>query len=172
MDARRGRPPARAPAAWARAQTGDLHGALARARLALSVSGTVLLDLLHHRLPAIVVYRLENARETWASRRFLTVPWFSSVNLLAGAEVYPEFCFHGDGPAAEIDAALDRAFTDDAWRRACADGLEVAAARLGPPGAAARAARQALHLALQRLETTEPSVDRTRSRPRITAKNP
>ena len=157
---------------WARAQTGDLHGALARARCALSVSGTVLLDLLHHRLPTVVVYRLENARETWASRRFLTVPWFSSVNLLAGTEVYPEFCFHGEGPATAIDAALDRAFSDETWRATCAEGLEVAAARLGPPGAAARAARQVLHLALQGLDATEPAVDRAPPRPRITAKNP
>ena len=158
--------------AWARAQTGDLHGALARARCALSVSGTVLLDLLHHRLPAVVVYRLENARSTWASRRFLTVPWFSSVNLLSGAEVYPEFCFHGDGPAAAIDAALDRAFADEGWRRTCAEGLEVAAARLGPPGAAARAARQVLDLALRELDPTERTAAPVRNLPRETAKNP
>ena len=134
--------------AWARSQTGDLHGSLARARCALSVSGTVLLDLLHHRLPTVVVYRLANARSTWAARRFLTVPWFASVNLLAGREVYPEFCFHGDGPEAEIDLALDRAFADEAWRASCAQGLELAARRLGPPGAAARAASQVLDLAL------------------------
>jgi lipid-A-disaccharide synthase len=160
---------------WARAQTGELHAALARARCAFSVSGTVLLDLLHHRLPAVVVYRLENARATWASRRFLTVPWFSSVNLLAGSEVYPEFCFHGDGPAAAIDAALDRAFTDEGWRRTCAEGLDLAASRLGPPGAAARAANQALHLALQNLEASERDGDVVRHGERVrreTAKNP
>jgi lipid-A-disaccharide synthase len=37
--------------AWARVETGNLHGSLARARCALSVSGTILLDLLHHRIP-------------------------------------------------------------------------------------------------------------------------
>lgn len=136
--------------AWARAQTGDLHGSLARARCAFSVSGTVLLDLLHHRLPAVVVYRLGSARSSWAARRFLTVPWFSSVNLLAGKEVYPEFCFHGDGPEQAIDAALERAFSDARWRESCARDLEVAAERLGPPGAAARAAMQVLDLALSR----------------------
>ena len=131
-------------AGWARVETGDLHAALARARCALSVSGTVLLDLLHHRLPAVVVYRLANARSTFLARRFLTVPWFSSVNLLAGREVYPEFCFHGDGPLEAVDAALHGAFADAAARRACAEGLDLAAARLGPPGASARAAAQVL----------------------------
>jgi len=136
-------------AGWARARTGDLHGALAQARCALSVSGTVLLDLLHHRLPAVVVYRLRNARSDLARRLFLTVPWFSSVNLLAGAVAYPEFCFHGEGPTPEIDAALDRCFSDPAWRAECRARLDLAAARLGPPGAAARAAAQVLDLALR-----------------------
>jgi lipid-A-disaccharide synthase len=136
---------------WARVQTGDLHGSLAAARCALSVSGTVLLDLLHHRLPAVVVYRLDSASSSWASRRFLTVPWFSSVNLLAGREAYPEFCFHGDGPTAAVDAALERAFVDAAWREECGRHLELAARRLGPPGAAGRAAMQVLDLALCRL---------------------
>ncbi len=131
-------------AGWARAETGDLHASLARARCALSVSGTVLLDLLHHRLPAVVVYRLANGRSTFLARRLLTVPWFASVNLLAGREVYPEFCFHGDGPLASIDAALHRCFADAAWRLDCSAGLDRAAAQLGPPGAAARAAAQVL----------------------------
>jgi hypothetical protein len=136
---------------WARVQTGDLHGSLARARCALSVSGTVLLDLLHHRLPAVVVYRLGQARSTWAYRRFLTVPWFSSVNLLAAREVYPEFCFHGEGPTEAVDSALWRCFTDEAWRGECSALLDLAADRLGLPGASLRAAAQVLDLALSRL---------------------
>jgi lipid-A-disaccharide synthase len=134
--------------AWARVETGDLHGTLARARCALSVSGTVLLDLLHHRLPAVVLYRLSSARAEWASRRFLTVPWFSSVNLLVGREVYPEFAFHGEGPVQEIDAALRRAWTDAAWRAECVSQLDRASALLGPAGACDRAAVQVLDLAL------------------------
>jgi lipid-A-disaccharide synthase len=133
---------------WARVRAGELHEVLASARCALSVSGTVLLDLLHHRLPAVVLYRLDSARSAWASRHFLTVPWFSSVNLLAAREVYPEFCFHGRGPTADVDAALERAFADESWRRECAAGLDLAARRLGPPGASARAALQVLDLAL------------------------
>lgn len=135
--------------AWARAETGDLHGSLARARCALSVSGTVLLDLLHHRIPAVVVYRLSSSRAQWASRRFLTVPWFSSVNLLVGREVYPEFAFHGEGPVLEIDAALRRAWVDAGWRAECTSHLDVASGLLGPPGACDRAAIHVLDLALR-----------------------
>lgn len=135
---------ARVPAARAELALGDLHGRLACARAAFSVSGTVLIDLLHHRLPAVVLYRLGSAREAWLGRRFLSVPWFSSVNLLAGSEVLPEFSFHGDGPRAEVREALRRALFDADWRARCVRELELAAARLGGPGACARAARHVL----------------------------
>jgi lipid-A-disaccharide synthase len=134
---------------FARVETGDLHATLSRARAAFSVSGTVLIDLLHHRLPSVVIYRLENARTEWMSRHLLTVPWFSSVNLLAAREVYPEFCFHGAGPVEAVTAALARCYGDADWRATCRAGLELARARLGPAGAADRAASQALALALR-----------------------
>ncbi len=135
--------------AWARVETGELHASLARARAAFSVSGTVLIDLLHHRLPTVVIYRLPSARSAWMSRYLLTVPWFSSVNLLAAREVYPEFCFHGAGPVDAVVSALTRCYNDPEWRRACRDGLTLARTRLGPAGAADRAASQALALALR-----------------------
>ncbi|MDP6837596.1 MAG: hypothetical protein QF724_01540 [Planctomycetota bacterium] len=126
---------------------GDLHANLARARAACSVSGTILLDLLHHRLPTVVLYRLGTAREEWLYRHALSTPFFSSVNLLAGEALLPEFCFHGEGPREAVRAALERALYDDKWRADCAAGLGRAAANLGGPGAAQRAAGHALALA-------------------------
>ena len=134
-------------ASWARLETGDLHAILARARAALSVSGTVLLDLLHHDLPTVVLYRLAHAREVWLKDRLLTVPWFSSINLLAASEVYPEFAFHGDGPVERIGETLLRCYNDRAWRERCRAGLALARERLGPAGACDRAAAHALALA-------------------------
>jgi lipid-A-disaccharide synthase len=134
-------------ASWARLETGDLHAILSRARAALSVSGTVLLDLLHHDLPAVVLYRLAHAREVWLKDRLLTVPWFSSINLLAASEVYPEFAFHGDGPIDRIGEALLGCYNDRAWRDRCRAGLALARERLGPAGACDRAAAHALALA-------------------------
>lgn len=132
---------------WAQVEVGDLHASLARASAALSVSGTVLLDLLHHRLPAVSIYRVATARDTLLYRSILTTPWFSATNLLAGREVVPEFCFRGRGPLEEVSAALERALTDPATRLDARRGLEFAAARLGPAGACRRAALHALDLA-------------------------
>ncbi|MCA8980102.1 MAG: hypothetical protein KDC14_08760, partial [Planctomycetes bacterium] len=79
---------------------------------------------------------------------FLTAPWFSSINLLAGREVVPEFSFCGDGPRAAVESALRSALEDDRTRARTRMGLDYAARRLGPAGAAQRAAAQCLALAL------------------------
>lgn len=144
---------ARFPTLPVRLSFGALHDELGRARAVLSVSGTVLLDVLHHRCPAVVVYRLAGAREAWLGRRFLTAPWFASVNLLANEEVYPEFAFHGEGDRDAVARALVSAHSDLAWRARCIAGLERAARRLGPAGAARRAALEVLDVALARATT-------------------
>jgi lipid-A-disaccharide synthase len=128
---------------------GDLHAELGRARAALSVSGTILIDLLHHRLPAAVVYRVGTRLGARASGRILTVPWFSSVNLIADAPVYWEACFAGEGPRAACLEHLEEALFDSAARAHTRAELARAAARLGPPGAIERAAGHALALAVR-----------------------
>ena len=60
-------------------------------------------------------------------RHFLTVPHFSSVNLLAGRELYPEFSFAGHEPPADLERAVARLLGDASWRAACAGGLDLAA---------------------------------------------
>jgi lipid-A-disaccharide synthase len=135
---------------WVRLEHGELGATLSRARAALSVSGTVLIDLLHQRVPAVVVYRLRSRLAAALALTALVVPWFSAVNLLAARTVYPEYCFRGAGPFEEVCAALTRCYKDEAWRATCAEGLEEAARRLGPPGATARAARHALALVSSR----------------------
>jgi len=129
---------------------GPLHEELAKGSAAFIVSGTVVLDLLPHRLPAVVLYRLKSRLQGWMRRRLLSVPWFTSVNLLANVEVHPEFAFHGDGPAVEVGAALARALADAPWRAENLAGQEVAAERLGPPGAVKRAADAVLEWRLAR----------------------
>ena len=73
------------------------------------------------------------------------MPWFSSVNLLADREVFPEFTFAGEGPVEEVCGLLLRCYKDEEWRRSCGRGLEAAAAALGPAGAASRAAGHVLN---------------------------
>ena len=135
-----------AGAGWAELHEGELHELLGRARVALSVSGTVLIDLLVRRIPSVVIYRLKGALGTFLAPRALTVPWFSSVNLLAGREVFPEYAFHGEGPLEEVSARLVSCYKDERERARALEGLEAAAGALGPDGAAKRAARHALEV--------------------------
>lgn len=128
---------------------GPLHEELAKGSAAFVVSGTVVLDLLPHRLPAVVLYRLKSKLQGWMRKRLLSVPWFTSVNLLANAEVHPEFAFQGDGPKSEVDSALEHALADAAWRSENLAGQERAAEKLGPPGAVRRAADAALEWLLE-----------------------
>ena len=130
--------------AWARVEVGDLHGSLSRVACAFTVSGTILLDLLHHRLPTVVVYRVGRRRDAGLYRYVLSTPWFSSVNLIARREVMPEFSFTGDGPTELVRDTLLRCFNDPDWIRRARHGLDMAATRLGPAGACRRAAGHVL----------------------------
>jgi len=139
---------ARSPLAGrVRLSIGALHAELGRARAALAVSGTIQIDLLHHRLPTAVLYRVDGPLQALVARHLLTVPWFSVVNLVAHAPVYREACFHGEGPAGELLEELETALFDPAGRAERVHALEAAARRLGPPGAVLRAAHHALELA-------------------------
>jgi len=129
-----------------RVVTGDLHGTLARARLAFAVSGTILTDLLHQRLPAVVVYRVGGRVEAFLQKQLLTVPFFASTNLLAGRQVIPEYGFAGDGPRADVERDLVALFGDGLRREACLAGLDLAKERLGTEGALRRAAKLVLEM--------------------------
>ncbi len=131
----------------ARLETGDLHEQLAHARAAFAVSGTVLTDALHHRLPHVVVYRIAKRFEEFIFRRVLTTPYFASTNLLAGREVVPEHCFRGDGPRELVGRQLVDTWQDGPAREAMTAGIDDAAARLGEAGAIERAARHVLAVA-------------------------
>ncbi|MEM1448573.1 MAG: hypothetical protein AAGI22_05640 [Planctomycetota bacterium] len=128
---------------------GDLHGELAGARAAIAASGTIVTDLLHHRLPTVVIYRTTRRREDWLYRYVLMTPYFASTNLLAGREVLPEHSFLGEGPRDRIAGEIADAFTDEERRARYAADLEFAAERLGPAGALDRAAAHALALAVR-----------------------
>ena len=147
---------------------GELHTNLRRARCAFSVSGTVLIDLLHHRLPTVVIYRLKDRFEGWLSGQLLTAPYFASINLLAGTEVVPEHCFTGEGPRTEVRKQVELAYGNAPWRTRCGDGLERAARRLGPAGAIERAAAHSLELACKRIVGAAPLPGSAPSAPSAT----
>ena len=133
---------------WVELVSGDLHGTLGSVDAAFSVSGTVLLDLLHHRLPTVVIYRLKSRWMELVQKRALSVPFFASTNLLAGEELSPEYAFSGEGPTEEVAADLVSRLTDSTVRAQTVQAQERVAHRLGPAGAARRAADHALAVAL------------------------
>jgi lipid-A-disaccharide synthase len=121
-------------------QSGDLHGLLSRARAALTVSGTITIDLLARDVPSVVVYRVAGRLEALLARALVHVPYIAGPNLLAGSSVMPEHAFAGAPPEQAILADLRRALADEAWRAACARRMQAARERLGASGAIERAA--------------------------------
>ena len=110
------------------------------------MSGTVLTDALHHRLPHVVVYRIAKRFEEFIFRR--------ADDALLRVHEPPR------RPRGRPRALLQRRRTRelvgrqlvDAWqdgpaREAMTAGIEDAAARLGEAGAIERAARHALAVA-------------------------
>lgn len=119
---------------------GALGPWLAGAHLVLAKSGTGSLEACLYGTPTIVVYRLRGVLGTIGYHNILSVPYIAGANLVAGREVVPEHCFHGDDGWQRVTADAARLWTDDAARRVCRAGLDEVARRLGAPGATARVA--------------------------------
>jgi lipid-A-disaccharide synthase len=118
---------------------GPLAGWLAGARLIVAKSGTGSLEACLHGTPTVVVYQLRSALATLGYHNLLSVPWIAGANLVAGSKVVPEFCFHHRGGWNDVAAAAAELFADGPARERCRAGLADVRARLGEPGASARA---------------------------------
>lgn len=127
-------------APWVEHEEGPLAPWLAGARLVLAKSGTGSLEACLHGAPTIVVYRLRGLLATLGYHNILAVPWIAAANLIAGRAVVPEHCFHGDHGWDAVLADARRLWRDDAARDAMRRDLAAVRARLGEPGATARAA--------------------------------
>jgi lipid-A-disaccharide synthase len=112
--------------------------ALSAASLALVASGTATVETALLGTPMVVVYRVSPL--TYAvGRRFLQVPHFAMVNLIAGRRVVPELeqrDFTPERVAAEALRLLSEPGAADVMRRELARVRDL----LGGPGASARAA--------------------------------
>jgi lipid-A-disaccharide synthase len=112
--------------------------ALRAADFGIVASGTVTLEALLLERPVIVTYRL-NPLTFALARRAVRVEHIAMANLVAGHRVVPELVQAEAIPETLAEAALAW-LRDPAARAAAVDGLREARARLGPPGAADRAA--------------------------------
>jgi lipid-A-disaccharide synthase len=108
------------------------------ADLAWAVSGSVGLELMVEALPTVVVYKL-NRFDLWIARPFIKSKYISIVNLLADAELMPEYLTPHD-VSAEL-AQWAGGWLDDPRERAReSQRLAALRDRVAVPGASERAA--------------------------------
>ncbi len=80
------------------------------ADVAWAVSGSVGLELMVEALPSVVLYKMR-AFDLWLARKFIKAKYISLVNLLADAELYPEYLTSRDIAVALAEWA--RKWLDD-----------------------------------------------------------
>lgn len=124
---------------------GQSDRVLAAADVALLASGTATVQAALHDVPMVVVYRV-SPLEYAIGRRFVRVPYFAMVNLLAGRRVVPELIQHDCTPE-QIVRAAHPLFEHGEARATMRAGLADVRQRLGGPGASARAAAAILAIA-------------------------
>lgn len=120
-------------------QVGGMTAALAEADLAITKSGTVTLECAMFGVPAVVFYQV-SLMNYLIARQLITVKYLALPNLLAGAEVFPEFIQSAATPESLARAALGL-LRDESRRQTVARELVRIVTSLGGGGAPARAAR-------------------------------
>src|SRR5262249_48209393 len=114
------------------------HAALSAATAAIVASGTATVEAALLGAPMVVVYRLSS----WTyrlGRRFVRVPYYAMVNLIAGRGLVPEL-IQSDFTAESVADARLPLLDDTPARRAMLSGLAEVREKLGAAGASGRAA--------------------------------
>jgi lipid-A-disaccharide synthase len=125
--------------------TGRADDVLAASDVVVTASGTATVQAALHERPMVVLYRLSPM--TYAlGRRFVKVDMYAMANLVAGERVVPELIQDACTPARVADEAVSLLTDRERWQRVHAR-LADTRAKLGPPGASARAAEAVLELA-------------------------
>ncbi len=117
---------------------GQTHSLMSCAVAGIVASGTATVEAALLGLPMVVVYRVSPL--TYAlGRPFVRVPHYAMTNLIADRAIVKELIQRHFQPETVAAEAL-RLMGDDAYRAQVTDGLCEVRARLGAPGASARAA--------------------------------
>ncbi len=136
---------------------GRADDVLEAADVALVASGTVTVQAALHECPMVVVYRLSPLTYR-LGRPFVRVDTFAMANLVAGRTVVPELIQDDFTPARVADEAL-KVLTDPAAAARVRSDLREVRARLGQPGASARAARAVLESSAPRESLGSVEID-------------
>lgn len=118
---------------------GQSRHILRQAEAAVVKSGTSTLEASLLLCPCTVVYQVSSATYAIARRLVKGLKHVGLVNILAGREVCRELIQGAMTPEA-IEAEMRRILDDAAYRAAMLDGMREVNARVGLPGATARAA--------------------------------
>jgi lipid-A-disaccharide synthase len=108
-------------------------------RACIAVSGSVGLELLYRGRPSIVLYRIRRI-DLKVCKLFVTAPYISLVNMLAGKELFPELLTDRCEAEAIAGHVLHWLNEPEAYQSLCQE-LKELHARVGEPGACERAAR-------------------------------
>jgi len=117
---------------------------LAAADAVVTASGTATIQAALHGCPMAIVYRL-SPLDYAMGRAFVRVSTYGMVNLVAGRTIVPELIQNGFTPESVAREAISL-LTDRARADVMRRDLAEVRAKLGGPGASARAARAVLSL--------------------------
>ncbi len=127
---------------FTREHTYDLMGL---AQFALATSGTVVLEAALMGTPCVVLYRLSPV-SYFIGKLLVDVKWFSLPNILLGEMAQPELLQDEANPDRILQEAR-RFWAEPGYRESVLERLREACSRLGPPGAAERAAQRIVEAA-------------------------
>ncbi|MDP1572546.1 MAG: lipid-A-disaccharide synthase [Vicinamibacterales bacterium] len=125
--------------------TGRADDVLAASDVVVTASGTATVQAALHTRPMVVLYKLSPL--TYAlGKPFVKVQTYAMANLVAGARVVPELIQDACTPERVAAETVSLLTDRDRWSTMQARLAETRA-RLGPPGASARAAEAVLEVA-------------------------
>jgi lipid-A-disaccharide synthase len=121
----------------------ELHAArtpelIRAADVAWAVSGSVGLELMVEALPTVVLYKIK-AFDLWVAKKFIKSKYISLVNLLADAEVMPEYLTPVD-VSTELAGWASKWLDDKVEYKKASQALARLRDRVAIPGASDRAA--------------------------------
>lgn len=120
-------------------QVGNLPQALAKATVAIASTGTVTMECAYFGVPTVAIYKTSFITYE-IGKRIVKVKHLAMPNILAGEEIFPEF-IQNDGTPENISRATLEFLNSSERRNKVKTKLAEVVAKLGEPGASARAAK-------------------------------